>query len=327
MTPEKRTGGDGIYMISAIAGISLWSTSFVVTKLAYATFPPLTLGACRFAVALAALAVMAALNGGFVRPSRQDALRLAVSGFLGITMYMAMENIGVKMTSASNAAMIIASYPAITLLLERIVYKTTISAVKWLGIALAIVGVYLVSTSGPAREAEGVFWGNVILIGTGIVWTAYSFVTRSVVNKYPAQTISFYQTLAGAAAFLPLALFEIPEWQAPTATTLASLLYLGLFCSVAAYLLYNHSLRRLSAGAAVTLMNLVPVFGVALSVLVLDERLHATQIVGGIIVIVGVFVSIRGKTSSPSREKRLNGAEDHKSGPRPMDCAMEHGQS
>lgn len=316
MRTKKPRNGDGVYMISAIAGISLWSTSFVVTKIAYATFPPLTLGACRFLVALIALAALAALHKGFVRPSRKDAVRLSLSGLLGITMYMAMENIGVKMTSASNAAMIIASYPAITLLLERIVYKTAISAIKWLGIGMAIAGVYIVTTSGPASEVENVFWGNIILIATGVVWAAYNFVTRSVVSKYPAKTVSFYQTFAGTVAFLPLALLETREWMLLTATTLASLLYLGLFCSVAAYLLYNHSLRRLSAGTAVTLMNFVPVFGVALSVLVLDERLHAMQVVGGIIVIAGVFISIKGKAAAPANQTHCDNHDAD------MSCAM-----
>lgn len=293
----KTTDGDGVYLISALAGISLWSTSFVVTKLAYATFPPLTLGVCRFLIASAALTAFLFSRRRFMVPSKKDLLRLSLSGFLGITLYFGMENIGVKMTSASNAALIVASYPAITLLMERVVYGTVISPRKWFGIALAIAGVYLVSTSGASGEEEGALWGNIILAATGLVWAVYNFVTRSVVNKYPAEIVSFYQTIAGTAAFLPFVFLEMHEWQTPTASSWAALLYLGVLCSVAAFVLYNNSLRCLSAGTAVTLMNLVPVLGVTLSVVVLGEPVYSSQILGGIIVIIGVFISVRKKTA------------------------------
>lgn len=116
---------------------------------------------------------------------------------------------------------------------------------------------------------------------------------RAVVNKYPALTVSFIQTVAGTLAFIPLAFIEKSSWRAPTPEALAVLVYLGFFCSVAAFMLYNHGLRKLSAGTAVTLMNLVPVFGVALSVLVLGETVGAAQLFGGAVVIARVFISVR----------------------------------
>lgn len=299
MDAEKSSDGDGVYLVSALAGIFLWSTSFVVTKLAYDTFPPLTLGVCRFVIASAALTIILAVKKGFMLPPLRDIARLSLSGFLGITLYFTMENIGVKMTSASSAALIVASYPAITIFLERLIYGTAIPAVRWLGILLAIGGVYLVSVSGLRGDAGNAFWGNILLAATGLVWAAYSFVTRSVVNRYPAGVVSFYQTIAGTIAFLPLALLERGEWKMPTAFSFGALAYLGLLCSVAAFVLYNNSLRRLSAGTVVTLMNLVPVIGVALSVLVLGEEIHAMQIVGGIVVISGVCIGIRARPCPP----------------------------
>ena len=281
------------HLLAVVAAMLIWSTSFVATKLAYASFPPLTLGALRFVIALAALSVMTRVGGGFVLPPRRDLLVMFAGGALGITLYFAMENIGVSLTSASNAALIMASYPAITILMERLTYGTRVSGRKWVGVLVAIVGVMLVSGMQTAQAGQNQLLGNLILSATGFVWALYNFTTRSVVNKYSAVTVSFYQTLAGALLFIPLAFVEVDKWAVPDGQSVLVLFYLGVLCSVAAFMLYNYGLRKLSAGTAVSLANLVPVFGVLLSVLVLGETLHPLQILGGVVVILGVTLSVR----------------------------------
>ncbi|QRG69124.1 DMT family transporter [Brevibacillus choshinensis] len=72
-------------------------------------------------------------------------------------------------------------------------------------------------------------------------------------------------------------------------------LYLGIFCSVAAFMLYNYGLRTLSSSTAVALMNLGPIFGVLFSTVFLHEGLRIFDLLGGIIVILGVFLSVREK--------------------------------
>ena len=282
------------YLSATVLGILIWSTSFVGTKMAFASFPPLTLGALRFVVASLLLGGIVLLRRQFVLPAKGDLGLLALSGFLGITLYFAMENVGVSMTSASNAALIVASYPAITILLERMIYGTRISRLKCFGIAIAIVGVYIISReAGSEGGGDRRLLGNIILIATGIVWAFYNFATRKVVNKYSGVTVSFYQTVAGTAFFLPFCLLETDQWAKPTAASLLVLVYLGIFCSVAGFMLYNYGLRQLPVATAITLLNLVPVFGVLFSVLILGEEIRADRLAGGVLVIVGVLISVR----------------------------------
>lgn len=292
-TQQPDSDGSRRHLVAAIIAMLIWSTSFVATKLAYSSFQPLTLGALRFVIALGVLACLGSARKELRPPPRRDLLVMWLSGFLGITLYFSMENIGVKLTTASNAALIMASYPAITILMERLTYGIRVSRKKWVGVFIAIVGVVLVSGMQDSDAGENPLIGNLILSATGVVWALYNFSTRSVVNRYPATTVSFYQTLAGAILFIPLACIELSAWKTPDTTSLLTLFYLGVLCSVAAFMLYNYGLRKLSAGTAVSLANLVPVFGVLLSVLVLHETLYPLQIAGGIIVIAGVTLSVR----------------------------------
>ncbi|CAM4212006.1 membrane protein [Saccharibacillus endophyticus] len=289
-----------LYLIAALIAILLWSTSFVGTKIAYASFPPLTLGAARFAIASVILGGIMLLQREFTLPAPKDLGMMALSGLLGTTMYFALENIGVEMTTASSAALIVASYPAITALLEFMFYRTKISWMRGIGIAMAIFGVYRISGGGGSEGGEHALIGNLLLIAAGFVFAVYNFATRKVVGRYSMVTVSFYQTIAGTIAFIPLALIEKDKWQMPTTESMWMLLYLGLFCSVAAFMLYNYGLRGLTAGTAMALMNLVPIFGVALSIAVLGETLRPGDWIGGSIVILGVILSVREK-KKPAR--------------------------
>lgn len=230
----------------------------------------------------------------FARPAPKDIGLMGLSGVLGTTLYFALENIGLELTTASSAALIVASYPAITALLEFIFFRVKISMVKSLGIVMAVFGVYLISGSSTA-ESSGQLTGNVILILAGFVFAGYSFITRKVVKHYSMVTVSFYQTIAGTLAFIPLAFIEQSRWQMPSTESLWVLLYLGIFCSVAAFMLYNYGLRTLSSSTAVALMNLVPIFGVLFSIVVLHEVLRIFDLLGGTIIIFGVILSVREK--------------------------------
>ncbi|AKO93666.1 DMT family transporter [Priestia filamentosa] len=298
---KKVKKGLTLYIMATLIAVLFWSTSFVGTKIAYASFSPLTLGAARFMVAAIILGIIMLLKKDKTIPSLKDIGVMSLSGVLGTTLYFSMENIGVELTTASNAAIIIAAYPAITALIEFIFYKVKISWAKGIGILIALIGVYQISYNPHVAESGHALLGNVILVLAGFVFAFYNFTTRKVVKKYSMITISFYQTLAGAITFIPVAFIEKSSWKMPTMESFLVLLYLGIFCSVVAFLLYNYSLRKLSSSSAVTLMNLVPIFGVIFSVIVLHEVVRTAQIIGGIIVIFGVVLSMKESKSGKAK--------------------------
>ena len=280
---------------SIIGALIIWSSSFVAIKVAYETFPPITLGAARFVVATLILGALTLLPKNRMRLERKDILTVALSGLMGITMYAVLQNIAVQWTSASSATLIIASYPVITLLLEALIYKTKLNALKIVGIFIAIVGVVVLSYTKADARGEGELLGSIMLIVAGVVWAFYNFLTKKVVNSYPSITLLFYQTLFGTIFMLPMALFERGQWAAPTIMTFAMMLFLGVFCSVIAFLLYNIGLRKLPASSVTSMLNLVPIFGVFFSWILLNESVPLRKFIGGAIVIFGVMLSIRQK--------------------------------
>ena len=291
MSTQKQSAA--LSYLSILGALVIWSSSFVAIKIAYETFPPITLGAVRFVVATLILGALTLLPKNRIRLEKKDIGTVALSGLMGITLYAVLQNIAMQWTSASSATLIIASYPAITLLLESLIYKVKMNLFKIIGILIAIAGVVILSYVRADTRQQGELLGVLLLLVAGIAWAFYNFLTKKVVNRYPSISLLFYQTLFGAIFMAPLALFERGDWAAPTALTFSMMLFLGLFCSVLAFLLYNNGLKKLPASSVTSMLNLVPIFGVFFSWMLLGEQVTLRKVIGGVVIIAGVMISAR----------------------------------
>lgn len=319
MKEGDRWGGSRAAHLAYVAGaVLIWSTSFVATKAALVEVPPLTLGAARFALAALLAGLVAAFIGGFGVKSAADLGRLCLGGLLGITLYFSLENVGVDLATASDTALVVASYPAIAMALEARIRRSRLSGRRLLGVALAIFGVNavlgnaLLASAGQGWDASRLL-GVGILLATGLVWAFYNLATQGVIARYPMTTVVFWQTAFGALFFVPVALVEQDaigggRWVPSGAVALLAVAHLGVLFSVIAFLLYARGLRGLDASSAVSVMNLVPIFGVLFAVLLLGEPVGILQVVGGLVVIAGVTLSVRGDTDDPGAAMREVGA-------------------
>ncbi len=150
------------------------------------------------------------------------------------------------------------------------------------------------ATIALTESAEGgsdVLLGSLILMFGGLCWALYNFAMRLVLGTYSSLTITTWQTLFGALGFIPFVLYEGVPQCLPSPTAWASLAYLVLGCTVAGFVMYNWALEELEPSTATSLSNLIPVFGLVLSALILGEHVSVQQLIGGAIVVVGIVLS------------------------------------
>ncbi len=203
-----------------------------------------------------------------------------------------MENLGVDLATASDATLIIAAYPIITLALELILRRATLSVVRLAGMVIAIGGVWLVVSSGAGDESGSRWWGDALLVLGGLVWAGYNLVAQRDTSGASPVVVTYYQTLAGALGFLAMSLFEADRWAWPSPANLGRVLFLAGLCSVAAFLLYNYGLRGLLPSVAVNLLNIVPVAGLVWAAVLAGESVDGQQVIGGAVVIAGVVTGL-----------------------------------
>jgi drug/metabolite transporter (DMT)-like permease len=283
-------------ILMLVVTMLIWGSTFVVTKSVNDQVQPFTLAFVR--VAIGALVLLA---GAFVRQARGGAHSpwaalpwgaMAAMALLGVVVYYAVFNYSLVYTSASQGALVQSCIPAMTALVAVVWLREHASALRWTGIALSMAGIAIVF-SGSAAEAGGSMLGNVLMFISAVLWGIYTSMAKRVANLDPLQVTAGILG-AGALMLVPLAAFEVLAAGAPhvNARGWLGLAYLGAGASGIAWMLYSAALKHVDASEAGVYTNLIPIVGVVTGVL-LGEPLSARAIVGGVVVLVGVWLTSR----------------------------------
>jgi drug/metabolite transporter (DMT)-like permease len=293
-------------LFALIACVLFWGISFVSTKIAGAVFPPMSLGALRFALALVFLTLLKNCSAPEEKLAIQDLPLLVGAGLTGVTLYFFFENTGLGLISASVASIIVASIPALTLgaqWLEGKWLSATGRGVpvrmplrRWLGALISMIGVGFTaqgSGTGGTGMADGMappaMLGYLCMLGAALSWVAYCFLSRPLFSRRSRIYIVYWQSIFGFLAFIPFAAFELPRWGRPNPEALLHVGFLGLCCSALANRFYVQSLAILGISISTLFLNFVPVVTVIAGFFILGERLAPAQWAGAALVLAGVY--------------------------------------
>jgi drug/metabolite transporter (DMT)-like permease len=281
-----------------VAVPAIWGGTFVAGKIVVAVFSPLMGAFARYTVACVALLIAAlVLEGGLPRLSRKQVFSTGLLGVLGVFVYNLFFLGALQRLPASRAAVIIALNPAITIAISSFVLHERLNARRWAGVALALLGVWIVLSHGDLAgiTSAGFGMGELFMFGAVISWALYTIIGRKVLvglsplaaTNYAALWGTLMLGVAAAPQFAQLRIEQF-DWR-----IVASLLYLGVLGTAVAFVWYYISIKRLGASIASIFNNLVPVFGVLTGVLLLRESLQASMLIGGAIAIAGVMMVSR----------------------------------
>ena len=302
MNSEIETSHQILPVLAAVGAMLFWGLSFVSSKAILNTgFPPMTMVALRFLIASVVLIpLQRRLDPGF-RLQKQDRLFLLLSALFGICLYFFCESRGIKYTSASNAALITAIIPALTVGAEYLIFRSGVRWFQVVGIALSIVGVYFVVQRTPGQY-DRAFLGNLLMFGACLSWVAYNMFSRNLHKGLKGVNLITFQTMIGTVLLLPIALSEVRGWSFGNLGVWLNLIYLGVICTALSFFLYLYALARLGPVRVTSFINLLPVVSVVGGMLILGERLLLAQMIGGVVIVLGVFLVNRpGRSRAPAR--------------------------
>jgi drug/metabolite transporter (DMT)-like permease len=290
---------------AAAVGMTVaFGLSFVATKYALRGFEPLLLALLRFSLAGGILWVVWRLRRGPERASRGEMGRLAALGFISLTVYFSFENLGIARTSASEAAVLIATIPLFVVILNTFTLREHNTARQWAGIALSFAGIAALVLLGGSGAGGGSLTGNLLVLAASLSAGVYSILARRLLVSRPALFVTTFQNLFGALFMLPLALAEaaLVGVRQPTPRATGGLLFLTVVCSITAYLLLNYAFRFIPVSKVAVFINLTPIVAVASAYVLLGERFTPGQAVAAVVVVAGVWLtnSGGGAARSPS---------------------------
>ncbi len=200
--------------IALILPVLLWGSSFVATKIVLMSFTPLSYMFIRFAGA-------SLLFGLLLLIRRTKALDAKTHGQLALLalfqpgLYFTFETLGLQLTSASSASMIIAGVPAAASLMASIFLKENLNKREWTGILLSVAGVLLLAFfDDNPQYAVSSLTGNILVFFAVISAAVYMILAKRLTTKLSVMNITAYQFFYGGLFFLPLFLlrYNTMDW-------------------------------------------------------------------------------------------------------------------
>ena len=291
--------------IAMMITVLAWGTSFISTKIALTEIPPITLAFIRFFItSLILYTIIKKIEPNTV-PAKTDQYKMALAGFVGISVYFFLENTGIKLTTASNASLITSFVPILSIALNMLFFKARLNGLEAIGVAIGIIGAYLtVTANGNIDFSSDNFKGNLYMIGAMIAWAVYTILSKQMQRNYSGLFIITYQTIFATFTLLPLSFLEYDQWQTFSVSTFFQVLYLATICSGLGYFFYGYALKTIDVVVTTLYLNCIPVVGVISGYFILDEQILPIQILGGATIILAIFVTNLDKTLLLLKKKK-----------------------
>jgi len=281
--------------IEVFFAVVVWGASFIATKVALGDISPITIVWLRFTMGVVILGFAVAIRRQFALPNKTEWGYFALLGFLGITLHQWLQSNGLITSEASTTAWIVATTPVFMALLGWLVLKEGLGWVKVFGILLAFMGVLIVVSDGDITSISiGKFGapGDVLILVSALNWAVFSTLSRRGLKSHPASLMMFYVMSLGwiftSLLFIPSGgMSEIPRL---TLNGWIGILFLGIFCSGLAYIAWYDALQALSAAQTGVFLYIEPLVAVVVAALVLAEPVTWASLLGGAVILMGVWL-------------------------------------
>jgi len=282
---DRRSLGLVILATTAV----IWGGSYIFTKVAVSSLPPMLLAFLRFAIAVVILFPIS-LNkrGSFNTVDHKNA---ALAGLSGITFYFFFENYGLTMTNAADASLIVSTAPILTILLYDLIRKKY-DLFEYLGGLVAFSGLSVIIYSGRFADGSSVT-GNLFSFGAAVSWTAYTYFYEKIHNSSIWTTLEIM--LWGLLFSAPFALSEILLFKRPVVFSfgaVSGILFLGIFASALGYIMWNKGIDLWGGKAATLWVYTIPVFTVIADIVFLGNLPSMLFFAGSALVGAGMLLVI-----------------------------------
>lgn len=274
---------------------------FVAVKMALRGFEPLLTAFIRFVLGGAVLYLIWRLHSR--RQQRQvtrtELGRLALLGFVSITVYIIPANLGMDRTSAGEAAILSGAIPVFVVIINAFTLREYSSVWQWVGVFVSFAGIIGLVGLG-ARVGHGTMLGDLLVLCASVALAVYVLLARRLLIERSALYVTTYQHLFGALFLAPAVVLEafVAGTRTPTWPAVGGIAYLALASSVLGYLLFNYALRFVQASRVSVFINLMPVIAVAGAYLLLGERFTPGQMAAAAVVVLGVWLANKGCRAS-----------------------------
>ena len=275
-----------------LVSVVFWGASFVATKSLLDSLTPLGIIYIRLLFGITAAFMIALFRKRNFTLKKKDTKGILILSIISI-IHLWIQVTGMQYTSASNTGWIIGIVPVIMAIMGYLIYKEKMNGIQFTGAVVAFSSLIILISNGNLRSLSFISnFGDLLVLGSAFTWSIYSFYGRRVTLAYPSSLTILYLFITMLILLSPitlnsrffnnLILLSNIDWGA--------LLFLGVFCSGIAYVLWAEAMNELPANRVGAFLYLEPFVTVFTAWLLLNETITLLMMGSGITIIVGVIM-------------------------------------
>lgn len=275
--------------------VLIWGSNFSIVKVALTDFPEVAFNATRLTVATMVYLVVIFMTPARARLqalTRKDWIELAFLGSIGTFLYQFCFVSAVKRTSVGNGSLIIGISPIVIAVMSAAAGHERIRPVRWLGIAVAMFGLYLVV--GHGVDVTGQTWrGDALMMGGVLCWATYSVASQGILKRHsPLVVIALTFSIGATLYVVTLTPILIrTDWRAISAFSWLMMVTSALLALNLSYWIWYTGLKRLGGSRTSVYSYLTPIVAIVVAALWLGEPVTGNQVAGACAIFAGLLVT------------------------------------
>ncbi len=280
----------------ALGATAIWSGNFIIARGLNESIPPISLAFWRWVVAVIVFLPFA------LKPliGEWDILKenlpyLSLVALLGVTLFNTLIYFAGHTTSAINLSLISITFPVFIVILSRIFFRELITVNKGIGIVLVATGVVLLITKGSPSQLLNLSFaiGDVWMLLAAFIFAIYSMLVKRKPEKLSVWAFQLSTFLLGLIFLFPFFVWEyatVPPVIFETKTVL-SILYIGIFASLSAFILWNKAIMMVGPSKAGMIYYTLPLFSGLLAYFFLKEEISMNHFYCVLLIVSGIFTA------------------------------------
>lgn len=278
--------------------VLFWSVNFVIGRFIKDDITPLELSFFRwFFVFLIIAPILIIRHKNILNSLKQNFKILAILAILGITAFNTLLYFGLTATTSTNALIINSTVPILVLLMSYFIVKQKINLYQTAGILLSTLGVVFLMLKADISNIFSLQFnqGDILIVISSISWALYSVLIRF--KPKDLNDFEYFATIVtiGLIFLFPFYLYQgysIQRELEVLKNNYLIFLYVSIFASIASYYLWHYGIDKIGASKTAQFVHLMPIFGIVLASMFLNETLENYHLFGAVLIAFGIYLSL-----------------------------------
>lgn len=278
--------------------VLFWSINFVIGRYIKDDITPLELSFFRWFFAFLIISpILIIRHKNILNSLKKNFIILVILSILGITTFNTLLYFGLSATTSTNALIINSTVPILVLFLSFLILKQKIHSYQTVGIILSTLGVVFLMLKADISNIFALQFnhGDILIVISSLSWALYSVLVKF--RPKELNNFEFFATIVtlGLILLLPFYLFQgysIQKELGVVKNNYLIFLYVSVFASITSYYLWHYGIDKIGASKTAQFTHLMPIFGIVLASIFLNEKLETYHLVGAVLIASGIYLSL-----------------------------------